>query len=40
MLSDAYLEMIWEQIEAHDLWDCEAYAVRDALSGCCPGRSF
>jgi hypothetical protein len=39
MLNDAYLAMIWEQIEACGLEDCEAYAIRDALCGC-PGREF
>ena len=39
MLNDAYLAMIWEQIETHGLWDCEMYAIRDALCGC-PGREF
>jgi len=39
-LNDAYLAMIWEQAESNGLEDCEAYAVHDALSGCCPGRRF
>lgn len=39
MLSDAYLAMIWEQIEVNGLEDCEAYAIRDALCGC-PGHRF
>lgn len=41
MLNDAYLAMIWEQIDACCALDeCEAYAIRDALCGCCPGRDF
>lgn len=40
MLNDAYLAMIWEQIEkTSGLDDCEAYAIRDALC-VCPGREF
>lgn len=30
-LSDAYLAMIWDEIERNALWDIEAYVVRNAL---------
>lgn len=30
-LSDAYLQMIWEEIERIGAWDCEAYAIRNTL---------
>lgn len=40
-LNAAYLAMIWEQIDATPGTDlCEAYAIRDTLCGCCPGRDF
>lgn len=32
-LSTAYLDMIWSEIERNGLWDCEAYAIRNALMG-------
>lgn len=32
-LSDAFLAMMWDEIERNNLWDCEAYAVRNALMG-------
>ena len=40
MLNDAYLQMIWSEAERLGLDDCDAYAIRDAMSGCCPGREF
>lgn len=40
LLQDGYVEMIWEQVVSNGLNACEAYAIHDALSGCCPGRSF
>ena len=30
-LSDAFLTMMWGEIERNNLWGCEAYAVRNAL---------
>ncbi len=32
-LSDAFLAMMWGEIERNNLWDCEAYAIRNTLMG-------
>ena len=32
-LSDAFLAMLWDEVERNSLWGCEAYAVRNALLG-------
>lgn len=32
-LSDVFLAMVWDEVERCNLWDCEAYAVRNALMG-------
>lgn len=32
-LSDAFLAMIWDEIERNGLWGCEAYALRNAMMG-------
>jgi len=32
-LSDAFLAMMWDEIDRSNLWDCEAYAIRNALMG-------
>ena len=35
-ISDAFLAMMWGEIKRNNLWDCEAYAIRNALM-CYPG---
>ena len=32
-LSDAFLAMLWDEVERNSLWGCEAYAVLNALLG-------
>lgn len=32
-LSEAYLAMMWDEIERNSLWDCEAFDVTNALLG-------
>lgn len=30
-LSKEFLDMIWDEVERNGLFDCEAYAIRNAL---------